>query len=106
VTEPKLEKLRTGIELEEGTTLPAIVAEIRENILEFTIHEGKHRQIRRMCAAVRLHVESLTRTQFGPVKLGKLQEGEYRSASEQEIETLKQLVGLGDGGEQKIVNKD
>jgi pseudouridine synthase len=97
ITDAKLKKLRNGIELEEGATLPATINEMGENLLEFTIHEGKHRQIRRMCAAVRLHVESLTRIQFGPVKLGKLQLGESRIATKQEIQTLKQLIGLATG---------
>jgi len=105
ISQEKLDKLRNGIELEEGTTLPATVNEIGENVLEFIIHEGKHRQIRRMCATVRLHVESLTRVQFGPIKLGKLQLGESRLATHQEIQTLKQLVGLSDGGQQKVVDK-
>lgn len=106
VSESKLEKLRSGIELEEGLTLPAVVNQVDTDVLEFIIHEGKHRQIRRMCAAVRLHVSGLIRVQFGPIKLGKLQTGEFRIANKQEIETLKQLVGLGNGGEQKVVDKD
>jgi 23S rRNA pseudouridine2605 synthase len=106
VTDSKLEKLRTGIDLEEGRTLPALVNQLENDVLEFIIHEGKHRQIRRMCAAVRLHVSGLIRVQFGPIKLGKLQIGEFRIASKQEIETLKRLVGLSDGGEQKVVDED
>lgn len=94
LTETKLETLRTGIELEEGTTLPAEVEEVAPNCLQFTIHEGKHRQIRRMCAAVRLHVVSLTRIQFGPVLLGKLKPGQFRPATQTEITTLQHLVGL------------
>lgn len=94
ITEAKLDKLRGGIELEEGVTLPAVVNEVGDNVLEFVIHEGKHRQIRRMCAQVRLHVTTLTRVQFGPIKLGKLQIGEYRPATKEEILTLKRLVGL------------
>jgi len=106
ISETKLEQLRTGIELEEGMTLPAKIEEIEPGCLEFTIHEGKHRQIRRMCAAVRLHVETLTRVKFGPVVLGHLKIGDYRPATTEEISSFRQLVGLSDGGEKKIVNKD
>lgn len=94
ISEAKLEKLRTGIELEEGITLPAKVEQINDDTLEFIIHEGKHRQIRRMCVAVRLHVNQLIRTTFGPIKLGKLQIGQFRTATQEEIQLLRQHVGL------------
>lgn len=94
ITQNKLELLRSGIELEEGITKPAQVTEVEDQCLQFTIHEGKHRQIRRMCAEVNFHVTELIRTDFGPIKLGHLQLGNSRKATDEEITTLKQLVKL------------
>ncbi len=98
VTDHKIEKLQTGIRLEEGMTAEAEV-EILEvtkegTAIKFIIHEGKHRQIRRMCEAVNLQVVDLVRTAVGPIALDKLNVGEYRPATKSEISTLKSLVSL------------
>ena len=47
-------------------------------VLQMTIHEGRNRQIRKMCEAVGLEVARLKRTAIGPIKLGMLKPGEYR----------------------------
>jgi pseudouridine synthase len=98
VSDVKLEKLRTGIQLDEGMTAPAEVEVLDEEMhggtLEFTIHEGKHRQIRRMCAYVHLHVVELTRVNFGPIKLGNLAIGEHKPLTTDEVTTLKSIAGL------------
>lgn len=93
VTEKKLERLRKGVRLDEGMTAPAEITD-HGNYLEFVIHEGKHRQIRRMCAMVDLQVLELTRVAIGPNKIGKLGIGDYRPVTKQEIQKLKQLVKL------------
>ena len=54
-----------------------------------TIHEGRNRQIRRMCEAVGLEVEQLTRTRFGSVALGDLPVGRSRALSERELGALR-----------------
>lgn len=98
ITDKKIEKLQTGIHLEEGLTAPAQVEVIESDktgtVLEFIIHEGKHRQIRRMCEIVDLHVVDLIRTHVGPIALGKISLGKSRKASTKEIVALKSLVGL------------
>ncbi len=90
-----LSRLRRGIRLEEGTTAPAKVRVLARRgsrlLLEFTIHEGKKRQIRRMCAAVGLKVVDLVRTRFGPLDLKGLKEGEYRPLTPQEVKRLMEL---------------
>jgi 23S rRNA pseudouridine2605 synthase len=107
ITAKGLYKLRTGIPLVEGKTAPAQVELIApetavknpgrtsdEHRLRFMIHEGKFRQIRRMCTAVNLTVVDLIRTGFGPFGLKDLAEGEYRPATAEELATLRRLVGL------------
>ena len=58
-------------------------------MLEITLHEGRNRQIRRMCEAVGLEVIRLKRSAEGPVKLGMLQPGEYRELKKSEISALR-----------------
>jgi pseudouridine synthase len=98
VTEHKISKLQTGIHLSEGTTAPAQVELIEDTkfgtLLEFIIHEGKHRQVRLMCEMVGLQVIDLVRIAVGPIKLEKLGLGESRRATKTEISTLRSLVGL------------
>ncbi len=98
ITTKKIERLQTGIKLSEGMTQPAEVEIIEQNEtgtwLEFVLHEGKHRQIRRMCATVDLHVIDLIRVKFGPVEIKNLKLGKSRSATSAEISTLYKLVKL------------
>ena len=56
-----LRQLREGVELEDGRTAPAKVVETDPGVLRITIHEGRNRQVRRMCAAVGLPVTRLMR---------------------------------------------
>ena len=84
-----------AVTLEDGTTAPAIV-NLRDydhergfTLFDITIHEGRNRQIRRMCSAVGLQVVRLRRSAEGPVKLGMLQPGEYRELKKSEINALR-----------------
>lgn len=92
----QLETLNNGVLLKDGLTLPAQVKILEESaessILEFVIHEGRNRQIRRMCGAVGLEVSELKRVAIGPIKLGSLKEGDFRSLTESEIKLLKKAV--------------
>ena len=56
---------------------------------QVTIHEGRNRQIRKMCEALGLEVARLKRTAIGPVKLGMLQQGKWRDLTPQEVASLK-----------------
>ena len=96
VSEDDLAVLRSGVELEDGITSPAYVELLsstpRKSVLKIGIHEGRNRQVRRMCQALDLSVRRLIRTQFGPIKLGKLAPGSWRQLTEQEIGKLRQAV--------------
>ena len=84
-----LRKLREGIELDDGRTSPAKVRKISSSELEITIHEGRKRQIRRMCEAIDHRVESLERVAFGPLRLGNLPDGGHRRLTPAEVERLR-----------------
>jgi len=92
----KLNKLRTGIILEEGKTLPCEVAVLSRHpgntVLEFILFQGKKRQIRRMCESVSLKVWKLHRTSIGPITIDGVNSGKYRFLSRGEVESLKQLI--------------
>ena len=88
LTADKLEKLRAGIELEDGMTAPAEIILIGKNTVEITIHEGRNRQIRRMFAAVGCEVQKLTRIKFAGLNLSGVKSGEYRKLTQAEIKNL------------------
>ena len=79
-------------EIEGESIRPARVTVLRTGRetaeLEITIHEGKNRQIRRMCAAVGLHVKRLKRVQEHGLSLGKLSQGAWRYLTAEEIRNL------------------
>jgi 23S rRNA pseudouridine2605 synthase len=95
LTEEALRALRSGVELEDGPTAPARVRRLRGKEIELTIHEGRNRQVRRMCEAVGHPVLELQRTGFGPLRLDGLQEGAHRRLGAAELERLRSLVGDG-----------
>ena len=92
ISEEQLVKLETGVELDGKKTAPAIVHVIQKEpgrvVLEMILHEGKNREIRRMCEAVGLEVARLRRTQIGGVKLGMLKQGDWRDLTEKEVKNL------------------
>jgi 23S rRNA pseudouridine2605 synthase len=88
VSERALRALRHGVELEDGRTAPARVRRLDPRTLEITIHEGRKRQVRRMCEAVGHPVAALQRTRFGPLALGDLPAGRARRLSAAEVRAL------------------
>ncbi len=106
-TENDLEKLRNGVELKDGKTLPAKAELIddpafpprvppireRKNIpttwISLTLIEGRNRQVRRMTAAVGFPTLRLVRVRIGNILLGKMRVGEVRELTEKEIDGLK-----------------
>jgi 23S rRNA pseudouridine2605 synthase len=88
VREDALRRLRAGIELDDGRTSPARVRRVRSDTLELTIHEGRKRQVRRMCEAVGHPVRELERIRFGPLELGSLKPGQSRRLSAAEVDAL------------------
>jgi 23S rRNA pseudouridine2605 synthase len=91
VGEEALRKLGEGVRLEDGMTAPARARRIGRGVLEITIHEGRNRQVRRMCEAVGHPVLGLRRVAFGSLKLGGLALGAHRRLSEAEVELLRGL---------------
>jgi 23S rRNA pseudouridine2605 synthase len=89
--EPALRALRDGVELEDGPTAPARARRLGPDRLELTIHEGRKRQVKRMCEAVGHPVKALERVAFGPLRLGGLEPGEHRRLTPAEVERLRSL---------------
>jgi 23S rRNA pseudouridine2605 synthase len=89
VGEGALRALREGVELEDGPTAPARVRRVAPEVLELTLHEGRNRQVRRMCAAVGHPVLALQRVAFGPLRLEGLAPGTHRRLSEAEVGRLR-----------------
>jgi 23S rRNA pseudouridine2605 synthase len=88
VREPALRMLREGVDLEDGRTSPARVTRLGRNAIELVIHEGKKRQVKRMCEAVGHPVRSLERVAFGSLRLGDLEPGKYRRLNAGELKAL------------------
>lgn len=92
-SESELERLRSGVELEDGPTAPATVRRLGEREIEIVLREGRNRQVRRMAEAVGNRVTALRRVAFGPLRLGDLPEGKARRLSEAEVEALRRDAG-------------
>jgi 23S rRNA pseudouridine2605 synthase len=90
--ERALRALRQGVELEDGRTAPARVRLVGAHELELTIHEGRKRQVRRMCEAVGHRVVALQRIAFGPLRLGDLRAGHHRRLTAAEVERLRRAT--------------
>ena len=93
-TEEQIVTMASGVVLDDGVrTQPCVIHVVTDEpgrtVLEITLHEGRNRQIRRMCSAVGLQVVRLKRSAEGPVKLGMLQPGEYRELKKSEVNALR-----------------
>ena len=99
--EEQILKMKEGILLDGKKTLPCdcFVAERKADrtVLIFIIHEGRNRQIRRMCEAVGLEVMRLKRTEIAGVKLGMLPQGKWRPLNERE---MRRLTGVSQKSEE------
>jgi 23S rRNA pseudouridine2605 synthase len=93
VGERTLQALRAGVRLDDGPTAPAQVRRVRGDLLEFTISEGRNRQVRRMCEAVGHPVLALERVRLGSVRLGGMKVGAYRRLSAVEVDGLRAVAG-------------
>lgn len=91
-----LKTLTSGVLLEDGITAPAkakLLSGTKEwSIFLLTIHEGKNRQVRRMCGAVGHPVMELHRVSFGPLKLNGLSPGEWRTLTPKEVSYLQKEI--------------
>ena len=88
VPETALNRLRRGVELDDGITSPAKVGQVQPGVLRIVIHEGRHRQVRRMCDAVGHEVNRLVRTRIGTLVDATLKPGEWRLLTTQEVRSL------------------
>jgi 23S rRNA pseudouridine2605 synthase len=87
-----IRRLRDGVELDDGPTAPARISQPSPGVLRITIHEGRNRQVRRMCAAVGHPVTRLVRTRIGPIQDRRLKPGAWRSLEPDEIRQLAQAT--------------
>ena len=96
-TDAEIDLLACGIELDDGLTAPAEVSleesDGETSLLSITIHEGRYRQVRRMCGAIRHECLELQRISFGPLTLENVNEGQWRYLTEKENEALRYAVG-------------
>src|SRR6185369_13206548 len=92
VIDQQLKKMAGGVELEDGMTAPAVVNLVKSgeqnDWISVAIHEGRNRQVRRMCEAVSLSVVRLKRIRYGNLALGTLRSGKYRYLTEAEVREL------------------
>ncbi|HET9104259.1 MAG TPA: pseudouridine synthase [Solirubrobacteraceae bacterium] len=88
VTQASVMALRRGVTLDDGPTAPARVRRLAPDRLEITLHEGRKRQVKRMCEHVGHRVRALERVAFGPLALGDLAPGRHRRLTEAEIAAL------------------
>jgi 23S rRNA pseudouridine2605 synthase len=87
-----LRRLRQGVELDDGVTAPARAALVPPQTIKLTIHEGRNRQVRRMCAAIGHPVVRLVRTRVGPIAERRLKPGEWRPLTQAEVRALAQAA--------------
>jgi 23S rRNA pseudouridine2605 synthase len=94
VSSGAMRELREGVELDDGWTAPAQVGQPDRGVLRIVIHEGRNRQVRRMCEAVGHEVIRLARTRIGPLRDTSLPPGQYRELTFQEVRDLSESVEL------------
>ncbi len=92
VIDQQLKRMAEGVELEDGMTAPAVVNLVKSgeqnDWISVAIHEGRNRQVRRMCEAVSLSVVRLKRIRYGSLMLGTLRAGQFRYLSDAEVREL------------------
>lgn len=91
-----IRRLRDGVELDDGVTAPARISQPEPGVLRITIHEGRNRQVRRMCEAVGHPVRRLVRVRIGPLVDRTLGPGEHRALSLDEVRALYSAAGRTD----------
>jgi 23S rRNA pseudouridine2605 synthase len=84
-----LRALANGVELEDGPTAPALVRRLGPSRIELTLHEGRKRQVKRMCEAVGHPVKRLHRSVYAGLTLEGLEPAEWRELEPSEVQTLR-----------------
>ncbi|MFN8022289.1 MAG: pseudouridine synthase [Acidimicrobiales bacterium] len=93
VQQGKIRALRDGIELDDGMTAPAQVSQPSPGVLRITIHEGRNRQVRRMCEAIGHPVVRLVRVRIGTLSDRTLRPGQWREVTQAELKALIEAAG-------------
>jgi 23S rRNA pseudouridine2605 synthase len=93
-----LTALAGGIELEDGRTAPARARRLAPSTIELVLHEGRNRQVKRMCEAVGHPVRRLHRRAYGGLTLEGLEPGRWRELEPSEVDGLRRLVRGQPGG--------
>lgn len=96
VSRGHLRRLREGIELDDGMTSPARASEVTSNVFKLTIHEGRNRQVRRMCTAMGFTVTRLVRIRIGALADRSLAPGDWRELTLDEVRKLEELTALAE----------
>ena len=93
LTDGDLQRLRDGVELDDGATRPATVERVRDSEqhtqFEMTITEGRYRQVRRMVETLGARVLELVRVRIGGLEIGSLPLGKWRHLTPQEVRALR-----------------
>ncbi len=89
-----LARLRDGVELDDGPSAPAAARRLAPGRIELTLHEGRNRQVKRMCEAVGHRVRALHRSRYAGLGLDGLAPGESRALTRDEVAMLRESVGL------------
>ena len=92
VSREALAALRRGVDIGDGVTSPAEVGELQPGVLRIVIHEGRNRQVRRMCETVGYPVMRLVRTRIGPIVDRTLRPGQWRHLELAEVRSLIEAV--------------
>lgn len=94
-----LDRLRGIRELDGEAIAPFGLRALSRNenasVLEFVLSEGKNREVRRICERADVFVKKLKRVSLGPLRIGEMRTGEYRSLTKEELDALKKAVGGG-----------
>lgn len=115
VLDQQLKRMAEGVELEDGMTAPAVVNQVKSgdqnDWISVAIHEGRNRQVRRMCEAVSLSVVRLKRIRYGSLMLGTLRAGQFRYLTDAEVselsgEPLKNNAYIKSAGAEKVVRPE
>ena len=96
VTDEQTVALSEGVMIDGKRTAPAVVKVLTKEpgrvVMEIIIHEGRNRQVRKMCETVGLEVARLKRTSVGPLRLGMLKPGAVRDLTSEELKAIRNAV--------------
>ncbi len=87
-----LSRLSKGVTIEGRRTGPAKVVSLGPGHLRITVHEGRNRQVRKMCEAIGHPVNELRRVAIGPIRDARLKLGQWRELSSQEVQSLRRAT--------------